>query len=300
MIEVRGVSKSFGTRAAVTDVSFTAPAGAVTGFVGPNGAGKTTVLRMVTGLARPDAGRVMIDGGEPGSASHPGLLMGVFLSAEWIPPQVSALGFLEYVCDTQAVTRARARGALTLSGLDHVGSAPVRTFSLGMRQRLGIAAATVCHPRILVLDEPVNGLDPDGIQWFRSFIAQMARDGATVLLSSHHMSELSMVADRVVMLREGRVAAQGTLDEFVSTGATVSSVYLESPDLPRVLDQLRQRGVEHRPDGAGVLVQGLAATEVGRIAFACGAGLSHLAAVSRSLEETYFDLLTEPEGERLR
>jgi len=293
MIEVERVSKSYGTTAAVTDVSFVVPRGAVTGFVGPNGAGKSTVLRMIAGLTRADSGTVRVDGRSFSEASPAATTMGVFLSAESIPPAVTARGFLEYVCDTQGFARSRVAETLELVGLSHAASTKVRSFSLGMRQRLGIGAATIGKAGILVFDEPINGLDPDGIHWLRSFISHAASTGTTVLLSSHHMAELAMVADRVVMLDAGRVVAAGTIDDFVSTNE-VESVYLESPETERARDALIAAGLTPELFRDGLLVRNAVSLDVGRIAFASGAGVSHLAQVSRSLEETYFDLLAAP------
>jgi len=297
MIEVLGVSKSFGSHAAVTDVSFTVPPGAVTAFVGPNGAGKSTVLRMIAGLTRPDAGEIRVNGSAFSSAPDPASTMGVFLSAEWIPPQGSARGFLQYACESQGLPRRRVDEALDLVGLGHVADTRVRSFSLGMRQRLGIAVATIGHPAILTLDEPVNALDPDGINWFRGFVTQAAAEGTTVLLSSHHMSELSMIADHVVMIESGRVVSQGSLEQFVAT-QSAPPVYIESPDLPRTLEAFSAAGLAVDRHGDGALVRGATAIEVGSIAFAAAAGLSHLVTLTRSLEETYFDLLSGRDGRR--
>lgn len=295
MIDIVRVSKSYGTTVAVADVSFTVPAGAVTGFVGPNGAGKSTVLRMIAGLAKPDSGEVLVDGVPFASSQRPATTIGIFLSAEAIPPRVSARGFLEYMCDTQGLDRSRVGETLTMVGLAHVGEARVQSFSLGMRQRLGIGAAAIGRPAILVLDEPINGLDPDGIHWLRTFLSSAADAGATVLLSSHHMSELSMVADRVVMLNSGTVVAEGTLDEFVSNEES-ESVYVESPDLSLVRSALTREGISSEVFKNGLRVHTASALDVGRIAFASGAGASHLATLPRSLEETYFEHLSTTSG----
>jgi ABC-2 type transport system ATP-binding protein len=295
MIEVENVRKRFGTKVAVDDVSFVAPPGAVTGFVGPNGAGKSTVLRMIAGLTRPDSGRVTVAGEPFRRATRPAATMGVFLSAEWIPSRITARGLLGYVCETQALPRSRVDDALALVGLSGVASRPVRSYSLGMRQRLGIAAATIGRPDVLLLDEPVNGLDPEGIHWFREFIATAAQSGTTVLLSSHHMSELALIADRVVMIENGCLVAQGPLAEFVAAGAP-APVYLEAPDLPLLVDALARAGWASAPHEGGIVVHGASALEVGRVAFAEGGGASHLSAMPRSLEDTYFELLTPTKG----
>ncbi|MGL4256576.1 MAG: AAA family ATPase, partial [Microbacterium sp.] len=167
--------------------------------------------------------------------------------------------------------------------------------SLGMRQRLGIAAATIGRPDVLLLDEPVNGLDPEGIHWFREFIAAAAHAGTTVLLSSHHMSELALIADRVVMIENGCLVAQGPLAEFVAAGGQ-APVYLEAPDLPLLVDALARAGWASAPHERGIVVHGASALEVGRVAFAEGGGASHLSVMPRSLEDTYFELLSPTKG----
>lgn len=293
MIEVERLCKSYGAKRAVADVSFTAPAGQVTAFVGPNGAGKSTVMRMVAGLTIPDSGRVRVAGAPFTRAASPATTMGVFLTAEWLPAGATARGVLQYACDSQGFPRARVADALELVGLAQVPAQRIGTFSLGMRQRLGIAVATLGRPRILMLDEPVNGLDPDGIHWFRMFVQAAARDGAAVLLSSHHMTELALIADRVVILHEGRVLRDGSLGEVVADERL--AVYATSPDPGLVRQALLDAGHETAPYRDGFLVRGVEPLEVGRIAFAVGAGLTHLERVSRSLEESYFELLSSTE-----
>ncbi len=295
MIEVEHLFKSFGAQQAVVDVSFTAPSGQVTGFVGPNGAGKSTVMRIVAGLTTADSGVVRVDGGDFAQSDRPAATMGVFLSSEWIPPAATARGVLEYVAESQGFPHPRVAEALDLVGLSHVAVARVGTFSLGMRQRLGIAAATLGRPRILMLDEPVNGLDPEGIHWFRTFLQHAAADGATVFLSSHHMTELALIAERVVMLNRGRVVAAGPLSDIAAE--ETPAVYARSSDPDVVCEALAAAGYQTEPARDGFLVRNAVPIDVGRIAFATGVGVSHLEKVSASLEETYFDLLSTTERE---
>lgn len=294
MIEVEHLSRSYGSTQALHDVSFVAPAGKVTGFVGPNGAGKSTVMRIAAGLCRPDSGSVRINGASFPRSSRPASAMGVFLSAEWIAPSATARGVLEYACDSQGLPSARARQALDLVGLSDVGGARVGTFSLGMRQRLGIAAATLGRPGVLLLDEPVNGLDPDGIRWFRTFLQSQAEAGATVLLSSHHMAELALTADQVVMIDRGRIVAQGPLGDLVAE--TAPSVYATSPDVDAVCQALGAAGYQVERSGEGFTVLDADPLEIGRIAFAIGVGLTHLEQGSQSLEEMYFDRISSGVG----
>lgn len=290
MIEVRAVTKSFSGRMAVQDVSFYAPAGRITAFVGPNGAGKTTVLRMIAGLTLPDGGEVKIEGRPYAETSAPGETMGVFLSAESIPVGITAADHLSYVAKLKGLDGELAKEALSRVGLADAARTRVRAMSLGMRQRLGLAAAGLGDPSILVLDEPANGLDPAGVQWFREYLVHRARQGATVLLSSHHMAELAHVADRVVMIDDGRVIAEGSVEEFVATEQE-PPVFVRSPEPERLTAALQAYGLSVTPYDEGLLVLGSAAIEVGRIAFAEGGGLSHLSIMQRSIEQTYFDRL---------
>lgn len=287
MINVSHVSKSYGERRALDDVTFSAADGAVTGFVGPNGAGKSTLLRIAAQLTRPTAGSVLVDGQDFAGAKRPGSTLGVFLSAEWIPAHLTALSFLTYLCDVQGVSRRRVDEVLELVDLLDDRQKIVRAFSLGMRQRLGIAAAVVSSPQNLILDEPINGLDPDGIQWLRAFVKSVALDGGAVLLSSHHMNELALVADDVVLLDGGRVVRSGPIAAFVSEDD--QRTYVEVDDLEAALQILRSRGYDCEPLGRGAVVHATEPQEIGRLLFRAGAGVSHLRRLERSLEETYFD-----------
>lgn len=291
MIEVRALTKSFGDHNAARDVSFSAPAGMITAFVGPNGAGKSTVLRMIAGLTLPDGGEVLIEGRPYADSPAPGATMGVFLSAESIPGRITAEDHLSYVARLQGQDGSMARAALRQVGLADAGKITVREMSLGMRQRLGLAAAGLGDPRIFLLDEPANGLDPAGVQWFRDYLVNRARNGATVLLSSHHMAELAHVADRVVMIDQGRVVAEGSVEEFVATEQD-PPVFVRSVESDRLAAALQAHGLSTAPHEDGLLVLGAAATEVGRIAFLEGGGLFHLSLAQRSIEQTYFDRLS--------
>lgn len=280
------VSKRYGDKRALDGVSFQAPDGLVTGFVGPNGAGKSTLLRVIAKLTIPDDGRVDIDGGDFGAARAPGGTLGVSLSAEWIPGHVTALSFLTYVCDVQGLPRGRADEMLEVVGLGRAKGKKVRTFSLGMRQRLSIAAASVGHPRNLILDEPFNGLDPDGISWLRSFARSVADSGGSVLLSSHHMNELAQVADNVVMIEGGQVIRQGAMASFVAD--ETPRTYVETDDVDVALELLRDRGFAAARHGGGIVVSDAAPQDVGRLLFRHGPGASELRVLERTLEETYF------------
>lgn len=287
MIEVSQVSKSYGDKCALDAVSMTAPDGAVTGFVGPNGAGKSTLLRIIARLTVPDAGRVSVDGADFAHKDHPGNALGVFLTAEHIPGHMTASSFLAYASDVQGLPRHRVEEVLDTVGLAEARHKRVRSYSLGMRQRLGIGAAILGRPRNLVLDEPVNGLDPEGIYWLRRCVRAVARDGGAVLLSSHHMSELSQVADEVVLLDHGRVVKSGPTASFVAED--VRRTYIETTDLEAASRLLSAHGYafEHCST-SGAVVHGAAPEEIGRLLFREGPGVSHLRQLTRSLEETYF------------
>jgi ABC-2 type transport system ATP-binding protein len=290
VIEALNLTKEYAGKRVVSDVSLVAKPGEVTGFVGPNGAGKSTVLRMIAGITAPTSGSVRVGGVDHHLATHPAANLGVFLSAEWIPGSMTAASFLSYVCGTQGLGRQRVAELLDLVGLSDVAHRKVKNFSLGMRQRLGIAAAFAGDPRSVVLDEPINGLDPDAIQWIRHLLRQAADDGKAVLLSSHHMGELAKVADHIVLIDHGTVARQGPLESFVA--ATASNVYIESETLAEVAALLGTAGYAVQPHRNGSLVQDAQPAQVGRAVFGAGFGLTHLSLLTRSLEETYFDTVS--------
>ncbi|MFW0772911.1 ABC transporter ATP-binding protein [Paenarthrobacter nitroguajacolicus] len=290
MIHVDHLSKSFGRKRVLQDVSFTAAPGKVTGFVGPNGAGKSTALKTIAGLVRPDTGAVRVKGTDFAHAVRPGRTMGLFLSAEWLPVQATAAGIINYICRSQGLPLLWGMDTLERVGLAEVAHNRVRTFSLGMRQRLGIATATVSRPDVLVMDEPINGLDPDGIAWIRSFFTSAASQGATVLLSSHHMAELAEMADDIVMIGGGRILGQGSIGDFVSH-LDETAYYLESPRPEILLTALAQRGFRVSREREGLLVHHTNPSNLASMALASGAGISHLSRVTRSLEDTYFEVL---------
>jgi ABC-2 type transport system ATP-binding protein len=290
MIEALNLTKEYAGTRVVSDVSLVAKAGEVTGFVGPNGAGKSTVLRIIAGITAPTSGSVRVGGVNHQLATHPAANLGVFLSAEWIPGSMTAASFLSYVCGTQGLRRQRVTELLDLVGLSDVAHRKVKNFSLGMRQRLGIAAAFAGDPRNVVLDEPINGLDPDAIQWIRRLLRQAADDGKAVLLSSHHMGELAKVADHVVLIDHGAVARQGPLESFVAP--TASNVYIESETLAEIAALLGTAGYAVEPHRNGSLVQDAEPAEIGRTVYGAGFGLTHLSLLTRSLEETYFDTVS--------
>jgi ABC-2 type transport system ATP-binding protein len=290
MIDVRDVSKAYGGRKVLDTVSLEAPDGCVTGLVGPNGAGKSTLLKAIAGVSIPDAGAVLIDGMSRASAPQPAQQLGAFLSAEVIPPHLTGRAFLRFVCDLAHVPAERAQALLQVVDLLPAQNRRVRTYSLGMRQRLGIAAALAADPRNLILDEPINGLDPEAIQWLRQFLVDEARRGRAILLSSHHMAELALVADRIAVLHGGSVVRHGSTSSFVT--ATEHDVYIESDQLADAVSALERAGHSLAAQGRGAVVRGARPDDVGRIVFGARVGLTHLSALSKTLEQTYFETLS--------
>ncbi|GAA2024601.1 ATP-binding cassette domain-containing protein [Pseudokineococcus marinus] len=291
MIEVQALTKRYGTTTAVDDLSFTARAGEVTGFLGPNGAGKSTTMRVAVGLERPTAGAVLVGGCRYAELPAPLRTLGTMLDARSVHPGLTARRHLRALARTHGIPRARVDEVLGLTGLESVAGRRVRTFSLGMGQRLGIAAALLGDPAALVLDEPVNGLDADGVLWVRGLVRRMAAEGRTVLLSSHLMHELALVADRVVVIGRGRLLADATLEELVerSGGAGVVRVRTSGPDV--LAAALRGRGAVVDDAGGGVLhVRGVPGDEVGAVAARSGVVVLELAGEVGSLEQAYLAL----------
>ena len=292
-VEVRGLSKSFGPVRAVDDLSFTVEPGQVTGFLGPNGAGKTTTLRMALGLITPDAGTTSFNGTRYADLPHPLRRVGAVLETAFHPAR-SGRNHLRVYCRAAGFPLRRADEVLDQVGLGPAGGRKAGGYSLGMRQRLGLATALLGDPAVLVLDEPANGLDPEGIQWLRGFLRHLAHDeGRTVLVSSHLLAEVEQTADRAVIVGAGRLVREGSLAQL-RDGADADgagTVLVRSPDAARLSQLLTEAGVPGEVTGAeGLTVTGLSAAEVGRRAFAAGVELHELRAHSSGLEEVYFRL----------
>jgi ABC-2 type transport system ATP-binding protein len=226
MIEVKGLTKRYGETVAVDDLSFTVQAGRVTGFVGPNGAGKSTTMRVILGLDAPDAGEALVDGRPYVTLDHPLRAVGALLEAGAVHPGLRARDHLRWLARSNEIAETRIDEVLDLVGLTSAAKRRVGGFSLGMRQRLGLAAALLGDPPLLLFDEPVNGLDPEGIRWIRGFMRGLAAEGRTVLVSSHLMSELEDTADHLVVIGRGRLIADADLDELRG-GRRLEDVYFE-------------------------------------------------------------------------
>jgi ABC-2 type transport system ATP-binding protein len=287
VIEVEGLTKRFGGRTAVDGVSFTVRPGLVTGFLGPNGAGKSTTMRVIAGLDRPTAGRVRVNGREYRDAAAPMAELGVLLEAKAVHPGRSARAHLLALAQTAGLGRARVDEVVEEAGLSAVAGRRVGGFSLGMGQRLGIAAALLGRPRAVMLDEPVNGLDPEGVRWVRRLLRSLAARGCTVLVSSHLLGEMAETADRLVVIGRGRVIADSTVGEFVES-MTDEAVTVRTPEAARLRALLSGPGVTVAADSDGTLqVRGLSAGQVGHAAWQAGVPVLELAAGRGSLEEAF-------------
>jgi ABC-2 type transport system ATP-binding protein len=289
MIEARNLSKRYGSTVAVNDLSFTVKPGIVTGFLGPNGSGKSTTMRMIIGLDHPNGGSASINGKPYASLKWPLREVGALLEAKALHPGRTARNHLRALAASNRIPRSRVDEVLELVGLAGVASKRAGGFSLGMGQRLGIAAAILGDPGILLFDEPVNGLDPEGIQWVREFLRSLAKQGRTVFVSSHLMSEMSQTADHVIVIGRGKLLVDSSMDEMVSKAG--SSVLVRSPDADRLAAAIRDSGgiVMQLGDG-GLSVAGIEAAQVGELAAREGVVLHELSPQQASLEEAFMAL----------
>ena len=293
MIEVRGLSKRYGEKLAVNNLSFDVAPGKVTGFLGPNGAGKTTTMRLILGLDFPNAGTVTIDGKRYASMAYPMRELGALLDAKAVHGGRSAYNHLLCLAQTNNLPKRRVGEVLELVGLTEVARKRTKGFSLGMSQRLGIAVTLLGDPKILMFDEPVNGLDPEGILWIRNFMKTLAAEGRTVFVSSHLMSEMENTADHLIVIGRGQLLADCTMDEFIarSSGQTVR-VATPQPDL--LVKAVAEAGgsAVNGADGT-LIVSGLVAAQVGDIAFEHGVRLHELTVVRASLEAAFMELTAD-------
>ncbi|WP_084467377.1 ABC transporter ATP-binding protein [Actinokineospora inagensis] len=292
MIEATGLTKHYGRTVAVDNLSFTVAEGRVTGFLGPNGAGKSTTMRMVLGLDRPTSGDVRIDGQHYHDLHQPLRTVGALLDAKWVHPNRSARDHLRWLAAASKIPRARVDEVLDLVGLTGVAGKRAGGFSLGMSQRLGIAAALLGDPRVLLFDEPVNGLDPEGILWIRKFMHRLADEGRTVFVSSHLLSEMALTAQDLVVIGRGKLIYQGTVEDFVEH-ATESTVLVRSPQLDRLRDLLRAEGseiTEITEDGDALRIGGVASAAIGELAAANNIVLHELNPQVGSLEQAFIQL----------
>jgi ABC-2 type transport system ATP-binding protein len=290
MIEATELTKRYGAKTAVDGLSFTVRPGVVTGFLGPNGAGKSTTMRLILGLDAPTAGDVTVDGRRYRDLPAPLHQVGALLEARALHTGRSASNHLLALAHTHGIPRRRVDEVIDLVGLRSVARRRAGTFSLGMGQRLGIASALLGDPHTLVLDEPVNGLDPEGIHWMRTLLRGLAAEGRTILVSSHLMSEMALTADHLIVVGRGRLLADMPMNDFIAQAAP-SLVRVRSPHATQLRELLLQDGVTVTSDEPGVLeVGGLDAAEIGERAAEARLTLHELATHSASLEAAFMDM----------
>jgi ABC-2 type transport system ATP-binding protein len=289
VLEFVDVSKTFGRVAAVSNLTATIEPGAVTGFLGPNGAGKTTSLRMLLGLVAPTSGRTRIGGKRYADLAYPFQTVGAALEASSFHPGRSAANHLRVYAKAAGIPRARVEDVLGLVGLADVAGRKVGGFSLGMRQRLGLATALLGDPGILVLDEPANGLDPEGITWMRTLLRMLAREGRTVLVSSHLLGEVQQTADRLLIMSRGRLVFAGALDEL--TDPSEFATLVDSPERDALAQALRNAGWEPEVLRTGLTVRGVEPAEIGAAVAGTGVPLSLLTRRGPALEDVFLDLV---------
>jgi ABC-2 type transport system ATP-binding protein len=290
MIEAKGLTKHYGAKHAVEQLSFTVRPGYVTGFLGPNGSGKSTTMRMIMGLDAPTAGDVTVKGQHFKDLKWPLREVGALLEAKAIHPGRSARSHLKMLAQTNHLSMARVDELIEVVGLTSVANKRAGKFSLGMGQRLGIAAALLGDPEILLFDEPVNGLDPDGIRWVRNLLKGLAREGRTVFVSSHLMSEMSLTADEVVIIGKGKLISQITIEELLSQ-STENFVRVRSPEAAKLKTALEREGaVVVLEDDGSLSVRGANEVAIGELAATIPVVLHELAPQSASLEEAFMEL----------
>ena len=290
MIEAIGLTKRYGTTVAVDNLSFTVPPGQVTGFLGPNGAGKSTTMRLILGLDAPTSGSVTVNGRPYTQYRRPLLEVGALLEAKAVHGGRSARNHLKWLALSNGISRSRVEHVLDQVGLSGVARRRAGGFSLGMGQRLGIAAALVGDPKVLLFDEPVNGLDPEGVLWIRTLLKSLAAEGRTVFVSSHLMSEMALTADRLIIIGRGRLIAETTIGDLLQ-GASGNHIRVRSPEAGELARLLTARGADVlRQDDDTLRITGATSDTIGEIARSNGLTLRELSAHQVSLEERYMEL----------
>src|SRR3954470_13080414 len=295
MLAVSGLTKRFGSTVAVDDLSFQATPGRVLGFLGPNGAGKTTTLRTLLGLTRPTSGEATVDGRPYSRLDDPVRVVGAVLEGPQFHPGRSGRNHLRVLTAAAGLPRGRVEEVLRLVELEGAADRRVKGYSLGMRQRLSLAGALLGDPAALVLDEPANGLDPQGIRWLREFLRGRAAEGRTVLISSHVLAEVAQTVDEVVVISHGRLRAAGSVEELTRNGA--AAIRVRSADPPGLQSVLTAKGYAAEPDGTGWLaVRGAKLEAVGTTALESGVAVYELFSERQSLEDVFLELTEKAEG----
>jgi ABC-2 type transport system ATP-binding protein len=292
-VSVRGLTKRFGSEVAVDDVSFDVAAGRIVGFLGPNGAGKSTTLRAIVGLTAPTSGRATIHGSDFRNLEDPIRTVGSIVDGVGFHPGRRAIDELRVTAAAGGLPASRCDEVLELVGLAQARRKRVGKFSLGMKQRLGLAVAMLGDPQVLLLDEPANGLDPEGIQWVRGFLRHLAEDGRAILVSSHLLGEIARLVDDVVVIRRGRIVAQGSVAELTAS-AEGAAVVVRSQDNARLAAALSRQGAQVNEVADALHVVGLEAVQVGTVALQTGVVLTELRAVAPELEDVFLELTGRP------
>jgi ABC-2 type transport system ATP-binding protein len=289
-IEVSGLTKHFGKIVAVDDLSFTVDEGRVVGFLGPNGAGKTTTLRMLLGLVNPTAGTATVHGRPFVEIEDPVHTVGAVLDGGMLHPGRTGRNHLKTLAKATGISPQRVEELLELVALKDSGDRRAGGYSLGMRQRLGLAGALLGDPRVLMLDEPANGLDPQGIRWLRDFLRQLASEGRAILVSSHVLAEVAQTADDVVVISHGRSVAQAPLKEIMAHSSGSGGMKVRGPDVRRLGDLLYAQGVQVSGTDHEILVRGQSGEDIGRVIAQNQLVVSELSPVGASLEDVFFEL----------
>jgi ABC-2 type transport system ATP-binding protein len=292
MLTVEHLSKHYDDTVAVDDLSFEVKSGVVTGFLGPNGSGKSTTMRVILGLDRPTKGRATINGLTYQELKSPLRTVGALLDAKAVHPGRTARNHLRALAASNQISVTRVDEVLEFAGITSVANKKVGDFSLGMSQRLGIAGAMLGDPEVLLFDEPVNGLDPEGIRWIRDFFRSLANEGRTVFVSSHLMSEMAVSADQIIVIGRGKFITQGSVDALTATAK--GTVFVRASDHEGLTTLLRaHQGVVHEINDGGLSVAGLTSDEIGQIAFRSGITVLELTPQRASLEEVFMDLTAD-------
>jgi len=293
MIEVQGLTKRYGAKVAVDNLTFGIEPGKVTGFLGPNGAGKTTTMRCILGLDYPNAGTITVAGKAYNDLAYPMREIGALLEAKAVHGGRSAYNHLLCLAQTNSLPRKRVNEVLELVGLTEVAKKRSKGFSLGMSQRLGIAATMLGDPKMVMFDEPVNGLDPEGILWIRNLMKALAAEGRTVFVSSHLMSEMENTADHLIVIGRGKLIADCTMKEFVAR-ASGAAVRVRTPSTDQLVRAVSAKGATAGVDDDGSIeVRGMSSEEIGDLAFSEGIRLHELATIRASLEEAFMELTAD-------
>lgn len=289
MIEVKSLCKKYGDKTVLDNLSFKVKPNCITGFVGPNGAGKSTTMKIIMGLESATSGETFVDGAPFSMSKNPSKTLGCCLGSEFLPNKMRGKDYLAYCCEVSNISGVNVDTALDYVGLSGAGKKKICDYSLGMKQRLGIAAALLGNPDNLMFDEPINGLDVDAIRWIRELFIYLANCGKTVFVSSHIMSELELIANRVIIIQQGRVVSSGDIDELESNVNKTEEVIVKTNQLSEVVDLFKSNNLEFRSEGNELVVSGMDASEIGRLVFTSGLSLYHLENKTLNLEDVFME-----------